>query len=76
MLNRYLDRTGEDDGLAAMPLFLSLRAGIRAHVTATAATLAGTDGGAAMAPEARQYLDLAHRALDPATPPADHDRRA
>ncbi len=36
VLNRYLDRTGEDDGLAAMPLFLSLRAGIRAHVTATA----------------------------------------
>ncbi|MBV9375890.1 MAG: phosphotransferase, partial [Alphaproteobacteria bacterium] len=36
MLNRYLDRTEEDDGLAAMPLFLSLRAAIRAHVTATA----------------------------------------
>src|SRR3979490_2008554 len=28
-LNRYLDLTGEDDGLAAMPLFLALRAGIR-----------------------------------------------
>ncbi len=40
VLNRYLDRTGEDDGLAAMPLFLSLRAGIRAHVTATAAARA------------------------------------
>ena len=36
VFNRYLDRTGEDAGLAAMPLFLSLRAGIRAHVTATA----------------------------------------
>ena len=34
MLNRYLDLTGEDDGLAAMPLFLSLQAAIRAHVTA------------------------------------------
>ena len=35
-LNRYLDLTGEDDGLAAMRLFLSSRAAIRAHVTATA----------------------------------------
>ena len=36
VLNRYLDLTDEDDGLPAMPLFLSLRAVIRAHVTATA----------------------------------------
>ena len=36
VLNRYLDLTGDDDRLAAMPLFLSLRAAIRAHVTATA----------------------------------------
>jgi hypothetical protein len=28
--------TGEDDGPAAVPLFLSLRAAIRAHVTAAA----------------------------------------
>ena len=34
VLNRYLDLTGEDDGLAAMPLFLSSRAAIRAHVAA------------------------------------------
>ncbi len=69
VLNRYLDRTEEDDGLAAMPLFLSLRAGIRAHVTATAAAHAGNaETAAAMARQARDYLDLAHRALDPATP--------
>src|SRR5205085_6398921 len=37
VLNRYLDLTEEDDGLAAMPLFLALRAVIRAHVTATSA---------------------------------------
>ena len=36
VLNRYLDVTGEDDGLAAMALFLSLRAAIRAHVTGAA----------------------------------------
>ena len=66
VLNRYLDRTGEDDGLAAMPLFLSLRAGIRAHVTATALTRAANrDNKAEMAEEARRYLDLAHRLLEP-----------
>ncbi|MBM3950401.1 MAG: hypothetical protein FJ311_03005 [Rhodospirillales bacterium] len=36
-LNRYLDATGDEEGLAALPLFLSLRAAIRAHVGATAA---------------------------------------
>jgi hypothetical protein len=65
-LNRYLDRTGEDDGLAAMPLFLSLRAGIRAHVTASALKNAGeTRAAAEMADEARRYLDLAHEFLRP-----------
>jgi uncharacterized protein len=66
VLNRYLDRTEEDDGLAAMPLFLSLRAGIRAHVTATAlANLADQDKKPEMAEEARCYLDLAHLFLEP-----------
>jgi aminoglycoside phosphotransferase family enzyme/predicted kinase len=61
VFNRYLDLTGEDDGLAAMPLFFSLRAAIRAHVTAPA----GGDGATA---EARRYLDEACAALQP--PPA------
>jgi aminoglycoside phosphotransferase family enzyme/predicted kinase len=64
--NRYLDRTGEDDGLAAMPLFLSLRAGIRAHVVASA--LEGVHEPAAreqMGADARRYLDLAHGFLQP-----------
>ena len=60
VFNRYLDLTGEDDGLAAMPLFLSLRAAIRAHVTALA--------GATAADDARRYLDEACAALLP--PPA------
>ena len=59
LLNRYLDLTGDDGGLAAMPLFLSLRAAIRAHVTASA-------GGGAVA--ARAYLDGACAALRPAPP--------
>ena len=64
--NRYLDRAEEDDGLAAMPLFLSLRAGIRAHVVASA--LEGVHSAAArdqMAGDARRYLDLAHQFLQP-----------
>jgi uncharacterized protein len=60
-LNRYLDLTGEDDGLAAMPLFLSSRAAIRAHVTATPASAAKPE----LAAEARKYLDLALEYLQP-----------
>jgi hypothetical protein len=66
VLNRYLDRSEEDDGLAAMPFFLSLRAGIRAHVVASALERA-TDprARAEMATDARRYLELAHQLLRP-----------
>jgi len=40
--NRYLDLTGDDEGLASLPLFLSLRAAIRAHVIAAAANHDGS----------------------------------
>jgi uncharacterized protein len=33
LLNRYLERTGDYEGLKALPLFLSARAAMRAHVT-------------------------------------------
>jgi uncharacterized protein len=66
VFNRYLDRSEEDDGLAAMPLFLSLRAAIRGHVTATALEhAAGAVAGAKMACDAHRYLDLAERYLQP-----------
>jgi aminoglycoside phosphotransferase family enzyme/predicted kinase len=65
VLNRYLDLTGEDDGLAAMPLFLSLRAAIRAHITASALDSSGAYGGEAA--EARRYLDQACAAVRPAS---------
>ncbi|MGH7046467.1 MAG: AAA family ATPase [Stellaceae bacterium] len=68
VLNRYLDRCGDEEGLRAMPLFLSLRAGIRAHVTATAIERAASGDAPAMAGEARGYLDLAYRALQPPQP--------
>src|SRR5437762_1106315 len=66
VFNRYLDLTGEDDGLPAMPLFLSSRAAIRAHVTATALErTARSEPKSAMADEARRYLDLAVQFLRP-----------
>lgn len=37
LLNRYAGITGDYDGLAALPLFLACRAGVRAHVVATQA---------------------------------------
>ena len=64
VLNCYLDLTDEDDGLPAMRLFLSLRAAIRAHVTASAMDEAThAEREPQMAAEARNYLDLAARLL-------------
>ena len=63
VFNRYLDVSDESDGLAALPLFLSLRAWVRAHVTATAAR-----SGAGDAAEARRYFDLARDLLKPHRP--------
>ncbi|MGC2411368.1 MAG: phosphotransferase, partial [Stellaceae bacterium] len=66
VLNRYLDLTADDDGLALMPLFLALRAMIRAHVTATMAEHGwGSGDPAAAFAEARRYLDEAEAALLP-----------
>jgi uncharacterized protein len=66
VLNRYLDLTDEDKGLAAMPLFLSSRAAIRAHVTAAAMERAAQPGAKPeMAAEARSYLDLSVLLLRP-----------
>ncbi|MDP6563916.1 MAG: AAA family ATPase [Alphaproteobacteria bacterium] len=57
VLNRYLLRTGDYAGLAAMPLFLALRAEIRAHVSATMAENAADP--APLIAEARDYLRMA-----------------
>ena len=68
-LNRYLDASGDDEGLAALPLFLSLRAAIRAHVGATAARAIKDRGEASRRlAEARIYLAEAFAYLDPAKP--------
>jgi uncharacterized protein len=57
VFNRYLDMTGDSAGLPALPLFLSLRAAIRAHVLMAAP-------GRGAAPEAALYLALAGAVLD------------
>ena len=65
VVNRYCDTAGHEDGYALMPLFMALRAAVRAHVTATQASAAAT-GAAGRAAEARAYFDLADRLLVPA----------
>lgn len=58
VFNRYLDRTGDVAGLGLLPLYLALRAAIRAHVS-----VAAGQGDAA-----RNYLRLAWELLGPAPP--------
>lgn len=57
LFNRYFDVTGDDGGMALLPLYLALRAAIRAHV------LAGTRLN-----RAQDYFVLANRLLDPCPP--------
>lgn len=52
LFNRYLDATGDDAGIALLPLFMAVRAAVRAHVTARTATIGQN------ALEAQGYLDL------------------
>jgi uncharacterized protein len=68
VLNRYLDLTDDDDGLPALPLFMSLRAAVRAHVTATAAAGLEFDPRQQRLGEARSYFDLAVDLLGPKPP--------
>ncbi|MBK1698624.1 AAA family ATPase [Rhodovibrio salinarum] len=67
LLNRYYRGRDDLDALAALPLCLSLRAGIRAHVAASArATQPDADARAAKEREARTLFDAAQNYLAPA----------
>nr|WP_040476748.1 bifunctional aminoglycoside phosphotransferase/ATP-binding protein [Paramagnetospirillum caucaseum] len=68
VMNHYLDLTADFAGLAPMPLYLSARAGVRAHVSAAMA--AGAQGAARerLAADARSYLAAARAYLDPPPP--------
>lgn len=66
VLNRYLAETNDDgdfDALALLPLLMSLRAAIRAKVTA-----ARPKRDAALAQRARDYFALAQRLIAPPAP--------
>lgn len=60
VFNRYLDRADQTVGLAALPLFLAVRAAIRAHVTA----LKGKNTGRLPL----SYAELARDLLRPGSP--------
>ncbi len=69
LFNRYLDNTGDRGGLQPLPLFMSLRAAIRAHVDAAAvATQSRPEAASGQAATAARYLDLALDYLVPRAP--------
>ncbi|MGD9500928.1 MAG: AAA family ATPase [Methyloceanibacter sp.] len=71
VLNAYLDATPSSSnlvGLAALPLFLSMRAGVRAKVALLRAGLAGRESAEAVREEARAYFRLARNFLNPPPP--------
>jgi aminoglycoside phosphotransferase family enzyme/predicted kinase len=70
VLNTYLNETGRTehlDGLQALPLFLSVRAAIRAKVTAARLRNAPNER-AVITSQAQAYFKLAQRLIVPATP--------
>ncbi|EPY02772.1 AAA family ATPase [Magnetospirillum fulvum] len=69
VMNRTLDRTGDYDGIVTLPLFLSLRAAVRALVLGTAAAANGDDAvRERQGAEARRYLTAARAYLTPPPP--------
>src|ERR1700731_1188471 len=71
VLNRYLAETHRDEGLdalTALPFFLSMRAAIRAKVTAARLERAVAAERDKIATSARAYFDVALRAIDPEAP--------
>jgi predicted kinase len=71
VFNRYLtetQRTDDLDALAALPFFLSIRAQIRAKVTAARLAQADRSQHAAIARTARSYFDWARRFIKPPAP--------
>ena len=62
VFNDYMWRTNDHEGLALLPMFLSFRAAVRAHVGAAAAESQSDPARAyAIRDEARAYLDLKPR---------------
>jgi aminoglycoside phosphotransferase family enzyme/predicted kinase len=71
VLNRYLTETHRDedfDALTALPFFLSMRAAIRAKVTAARMERAAAAERDKIAKSAKAYFDFALRAITPPPP--------
>jgi len=69
LFNGYLSGAADDhlDGLGLLPLFLSMRAAIRAHVLFTRSEQSSAHGEVAWQ-EAKSYFDLASRLIRPVAP--------
>jgi predicted kinase len=67
VLNRYLGITGDFAGVPAMPLFLSTRAALRAHIS-DAVEAAETTSQERKSDEPERYLALARRYLSQSKP--------
>ncbi|MFZ1427073.1 MAG: AAA family ATPase [Geminicoccaceae bacterium] len=65
LLQTYGDSVQDDSGQALLPLFIAIRATIRAKVAGFNARVLEGEGRAEKVRDARAYLDLAHRALRP-----------
>jgi aminoglycoside phosphotransferase family enzyme/predicted kinase len=71
VFNRYLAETAREedfDALAALPLFLSVRAAIRAKVTAAKLEHAKQDEKRTIEKSAKEYFELASRLIAPPAP--------
>lgn len=69
VLNRYLDTLDESDGIGLVPLFMAIRAAVRAHVSATKADDPREAANAeSLRGEAVAYFHLAQELLRPVPP--------
>ena len=67
LFNRYLDRSAfDEDAVGLMPLFLAIRACVRAHVEAARAR--GEEKRSDAAARARRYLSFAEQVMTPPVP--------
>jgi aminoglycoside phosphotransferase family enzyme len=69
VFNRYLDATAEEEGLRALPLMVSIRAGTRAYaVAASSLRKPGPEERARLAAAAHDLMVMAGSLLDPGSP--------
>lgn len=67
VMNRYLDDADDEDGFILLPLFMAVRAAVRAHVTATQVE-EGSHDATKLITEARSYFRLAQVLLAETAP--------